>query len=140
MQQNPYTPPGTDVRSLPDQVDIPEDVHKKIKGAWVAAIVSGIMTLVVTIVALSGSAMLGFGAWNALDVVLIFGLAYGIYRKSRTCAVLMFTYFAISKIMLYMQTGQTSGALFGFIFLYFFARGVMGTFEYHKLLKGRDAA
>lgn len=140
MQQNPYTPPGTEVRSFADPLDIPDDVLKKIKGAWVAAVISGCMTLLITLVALSGKSMLGFDAWNSIDVVLIFGMAYGIYRKSRTCAVLMFGYFAISKIMLFTQTGQASGAVFGLIFLYFYGRGVVGTFQYHKLLKARDAS
>jgi serine/threonine-protein kinase len=139
MQQNPYTPPGTEVRPAPAQVDVPESVMQKIKGAWIAAVVSGCMTLVVTLVALSGKSYLGFDAWNSIDVLLIFGLAYGIYRKSRTCAVLMFVYFAISKIMLFAQTGQVSGAVFGLVFLYFYGRGVLGTFEYHKLRKTGEA-
>lgn len=137
--QNPYTPPGTEVRAVDDPESIPDGVLKKIKGAWIAALISGMMTLIVTLVAISGNRMLGFGPMNVLDVVLIFGLAYGIYRKSRTCAVLMFAYFAISKIMLFAQTRQASGIVFGLIFLYFFGRGVVGTFEYHKLRKGSQA-
>lgn len=139
MQQNPYTPPGTDVSAASEQVEIPDAVLQKIKGAWVAAIISGSITLLVTLVALSGTSMMGFDAWNMLDVVLIFGLAFGIYRKSRTCAVLMFVYFVLSKIVLIGQTGQASGAVLGLVFLYFFGRGVLGTFEFHKLRKARQA-
>src|SRR3546814_16318433 len=51
---------------------------------------------------MSGTEMLGFSAWELFDVALILGLAFGIYKKSRTCAVLMLAYFIVAKSACFM--------------------------------------
>lgn len=128
---NPYTAPAT--TSTVSIRDVPEEILKKIKHAWVAAVVSGCITLVATLVAMSGTDILGFSAWELIDVALIFGLAFGIYRKSRTCAVIMFVYFIASKILITMQTGRPSGIPLALVFGYCFWQGIAGTFAYHRL-------
>jgi serine/threonine-protein kinase len=130
---NPYTAPAT--TSAVSIRDVPEEILKKIKHAWVAAVISGCITLVVTLVAMSGTDILGFSAWELIDVALIFGLAFGIYKKSRACAVIMFVYFIASKILLMMQTGRPTGVPLAIIFAYYFWQGIAGTFAYHKLDK-----
>jgi len=135
--ENPYSAPTAHVAD--PTPEIPEDIRKKIKSAWVAAAISGSITLVVTLVAMSGTDILGFSAWELIDVGLIFGLAFGIYKKSRACAVVMLTYFVISKIILMVQSGKPSGVVLSIIFIYYFWQGVSGTFAYHKL-KNRNPA
>jgi serine/threonine-protein kinase len=85
-------------------------------------------------------AVLSFNAWNLIDAALIFSLAFGIYKKSRRCAVLMLVYFVGSKIIVIADTGRFSGAFLSIVFIYFYLQGVIGTFTYHKLLKQRDEA
>lgn len=114
---------------------VPEEVLKQIKTAWIAAVVSACATLLFTVLAISGTEIAGFSAWQLLDVVLVFGLAIGIYLKSRVSAVLMFAYFVGSKIIFMVQTGAPSGLLMGLIFSYFFWQGVSGTFAYHKIMQ-----
>jgi serine/threonine-protein kinase len=97
--------------------------------------VSAGFTLVVTLVAMSGVKVLGFSAWELSDVAFIGGMAYGIYRRSRICAVLMLLYFIASKIIISVTLGRPSGLAMGLVFVYFFWQGVVGTFEYHKLEK-----
>ncbi|GAB3511105.1 hypothetical protein MNQ95_06880 [Pseudoxanthomonas daejeonensis] len=128
--ENPYSAPAAHIGG--SNADVPDEVLKKIRHAWVAAIFSGGITLAATLVAMSGTDVLGFSAWELIDVALIFGLAFGIYRKSRTCAVVMFCYFIASKILLAMQVGVT-GVPMAIIFGYFFWQGVSGTFAYHKI-------
>ena len=127
---NPYTAPAT--TSAVSIRDVPEEILKKIKHAWVAAVISGCITLVATLVAMSGTDILGFSAWELIDVALIFGLAFGIYRKSRACAVIMFVYFIASKILIMMETGRATGIFMAIIFGYYFWQGIAGTFAYHK--------
>lgn len=103
-----------------------------IKNAWMAGIVSGVITLIVTAVAMYGYSFMGFSALNLLDVALIFGLTFGIYRKSRVCAVIMLIYFIGSKIYLWMDTGKLSGLPLALVFGYYFFQGVLGTFAYHS--------
>jgi hypothetical protein len=135
MQTNPYTAPIAEV--IVEQSDelIPPDILKKIKSAWIVGIISGCMTLVLTLIAIYGMSVLGLNVWNLLDAALIFGLTFGIYKKSRSCAVLMLIYFVGSKIIIIADTGKFSGAIVSIIFIHYYLQGVIGTFAYHKLLK-----
>jgi len=114
---------------------VPDDVLKKIKIAWIAGCVSGGVTLTGALLALAGDNYLGFSAWDLLDVVLICGLVYGIYRKSRICAVLMLLYFIVSKIVIIRETGSPAGLALALVFIYYYIQGVIGTFRYHNLLR-----
>lgn len=135
MENNPYSPPSAEVLVEPATVEVPDEILKKIKNAWITGIISGTMTLLFTIIAMNGTQMLGFNVWSLSDVVLIFGLTYGIYKKSRACALIMLAYFLISKIIIITQTGTFNGGIIAIIFLYFYANGVAGTFAYYKHLK-----
>ncbi len=113
-----------------------EQAEKKIKSAWIAACISGTVTLAVTLLAISGTSILNFSAWELIDVAFIFGLAFGIYRKSRTCAVLMLVYFISARVLLLAEGGKlTSGLMLSIVFIYFYWQGVSGTFSFHKLKK-----
>lgn len=117
---------------------------KAIKNGAIAATVSGVFTLGVVIFALSSSAQGDLATWNDpanfIDVVLVFLCAFGIYRKSRTAAVVLLIYFIVSKIMIALSMGQVRGLLVSLIFLYFFARAVQGTFTFHKLERAENPA
>ena len=76
---------------------------------------------------------MGLDAWSLIDVVLIFGLTFGIYRKSRTCAVIMLIYYAGMKIMQVVTMHAIGGLIWGIIFSYLFAMGAVGTFQYRKI-------
>jgi hypothetical protein len=110
-----------------------EQAEKAIKNAWMAGSISGGITLIVTVVAMAGYSFMGFSAWNLLDVAVIAGLTFGIYRKSRTCAVIMLVYFVGSKIMLWSESKSLSGLPMALFFGWFFYQGVRGTFAWHSL-------
>jgi len=110
-----------------------EKAEKAIKGAWIAGVISGSITLLVAVLALVGVRIFNFSAWTFIDVALVFGLAYGIYRKNRVCAVIMFVYFVISKIYMMFTVGGLAGLPLAILFSYFFFQGIRGTFAYHKL-------
>jgi serine/threonine-protein kinase len=115
------------------QFTVPDDIAKKIKHAWIAGCISGGITLAFTLLAISGTSILFSSAWELVDVALIFGLAFGISRKSRTCAILMLVYFISAKIFIMSETGKPSGILLAIVFIYYYWQGVSGTFAYHKL-------
>ena len=111
----------------------------RIKNAYIGGVIIGVATLLFTIVAItSGNNILGFDAWALLDVILIFGLTFGVYKKSRVCAVLLFLYFVISKIILFMETGKPIGLIMAFLIGYHLFRGVQGTITYHKVIRGTE--
>lgn len=135
MQTNPYTPPVADVDLEPNKIEVPVEILKRIRNAWVTGIISGSITLIFTLIAMNGDQLMGFSVWNLSDVVLIFGLTFGIYKKSRTCAVVMLAYFLLSKIIIISQTGSFNGSLLAIVFIYYYSYGIIGTFAYHKHLK-----
>jgi len=136
--ENPYIPPSATVAD--PIINVPADILKKIRNAWIAALFSAGATLAITLLAMSGMKIMGFSEWELLDVALILGLAIGIYFKSRTCAVLMLVYFVASKIFIMVESGKPTGALMAAVFIYFYWQGVAGTFAYHKFRKSQLAA
>ena len=132
---NPYAAPRAQVQSGDGEPAISIDVLKKIRNAWNAGLVSGGITLAVTLLAVAGMSVLGYSAVELIDVALVFGLTFGIYKKSRTCAVLMLVYFVISKIIIMTEMRSASPMIVGLIFMYYYALGVVGTFQYHRLVR-----
>jgi len=130
---NPYAAPRAQLQSREGEPAIPAEVLTKIRNAWIAGLVTGSLTLVLALFAIAGTSVLGYSAVELIDAGLIFGLTFGIYKKSRTCAVLMLVYFVASKILLMIEAQSASGIVMGLLFTYFYTLGVVGTFQYHKL-------
>lgn len=144
MTENPYSAPQSDGQYPPHpagEPDIPDEVEKKIRNAWIGGLISGSLTLLVTLMALNGMSFMGFTGWELIDVALIFGLTFGIYKKSRVCAVALFIYFVGSKILMLMEGGRgASGLVFAAVLAYYFAQGIAGTFEYQRLVRAARQA
>ncbi|MFM7910222.1 MAG: hypothetical protein ACKPA9_35320 [Microcystis sp.] len=102
--------------------------NNQIKTAWITGTISGVMTLL-------GTLFLNIPDLF-IDVVLTFGLSFGIYKKSRICAVIMFGYYIASRIFFWeILKGNPLGLIVSIAFIYFFWQGVQGTFAYHKITK-----
>lgn len=128
---NPYAAPST----LPaaEAFREPEELARRIRHGVVAGCISGGITLVVALASMSGLTIEGIDAWMLLDVVLIFGLAYGIWRRSRAAATAMLVYFVASKLIQFVESGQPSGLLISALFVYLYARAMLATFKLHTL-------
>ena len=142
MDQNSYEPQEVPLGQEQPYPPIPPDTLlkiqtnralRKIKVAWVAAVVAGVVTLA-AVVSVTDTQVVGVSSWNFIDVVLIFGLAFGIYKKSRVCAIIMLIYFILSKIIMWTVSPSPIGLPVTVLFLYCFVQGVIGTFQYHRLL------
>lgn len=127
-------------------VDI-DRAESKIKGAWMAGVASGTVTLVFTIVAMRRNVW-GFTISNMGDVLLVFTLAFGIYRRNRACAIFMVVYFLVAKVLIWMRLAQMTDIpktvwvgylLFTMLFCYFFFEGIRGTFAWHRLEREAEA-
>ena len=102
--------------------------NNQIKPAWITGTIVGVVTLLVTLF-LNNPYMF-------IDVVLTFGLSFGIYKKSRICAVIMLGYYIASRILLWeVLKGDPLSLILSIAFIYFFWQGVQGTFAYHKITK-----
>ncbi len=139
MDTDRYAPPKAELNTAPaapNEAKVPPEVLQKIRNAWITCLIALAITLLLSVIALSGLSSAGYSAWHLIDVVLVAGLAFGIYRKSRACAVVMFVYFLISRILTAVETGHVRRLLVGAVFLYFYWQGVVGTFAYHRHVNG----
>jgi hypothetical protein len=107
------------------------------KNGAIAAALSGIVTLGLVIFALYSNSEDDFRIWNDpsnfFDVWLVFLCAFGMYRKSRAAAVVIFVYFIISKIYVGLSLGRIPNLAIGLVFLYFYGKAIQGTFVFHRL-------
>lgn len=134
MSQDVYKTPASDL-GAPVKVEVPVEILKKIKTGWVAGVVSVCITVVFTLIALSGTDILGGGAVAFIDAGLMAALAFGTYKKSRICAVLMLLLFVANKVLMWMDEGVPSGIVLALVFVWCFVQGAIGTFQYHAFLK-----
>lgn len=112
-----------------------KQANKAIKDATVAGIITIIVTLMLTLIYASGAGLAHLDVWNIIDIVVLSGLTYGIYRKSRACALIMPIYYLTLKTVLWVNEQAFIGVPLALIFTYFFWRGVQGTWAYHKLMQ-----
>jgi len=113
-----------------------EEAIKATKTGAIVACISGSLTLAIAFFAIWNNSRGTIEIWNDpsvfLDIVFIFILAFGIYKKSLTAAVVMFIYFSFSKIYLAIETGR-AGAFLGVVLLYFFGKAIQGAFVLQKI-------
>ncbi len=127
-----------------------EQAQKAIKGAAVCGVISTVITLIATLLALTRGSYeitgVHISIFSFVDVVLMAGLTVGLFLKNRVCAVLMFVYFVICKYLQWsaqirgISPVNGSSFVFGLFFLYFYFRGILGTFAFQKLKNEDDAA
>ena len=111
---------------------------KHIRNAWIAGIFASAITVIMVTLEITGvySFMGDFdGAiFGLIDVVAITSLTFGIYKKSRFAAIIMFVYFVASKLMM-LQDVSASGTFVipALILGYYFFQGIRGTLTSHKI-------
>lgn len=133
MAHNPYQAPATTVADPLAPVEMPEAVERDIRNGWIAAVVSGSVTLAFTVLAIAGTSLYDFDAWGLADVGLVFAMAYGIHRRSRICALILFLYFLQAKIFLFAAGASAASIPLALVFIYYFGRAVLGTLRHHRL-------
>lgn len=110
------------------QTDALKLANRNIKVAWIAGIVLGVIIL---LNALASAETDGSG-FQLLDVLLIFGLSFGIYKKNRVCAVSMLVYACILLLRLLINNFSIIGILIIGGLIYCFVQGVRGTFAHYQ--------
>lgn len=134
---NPFEPPSAslDIAGAPDPA-----IAKKIRNAWIAGIVSAALTLWLVVLALMGAAAPGITPLSIIDVIIGLGLSYGIAHKSRACAVLLLVFFILNKVFFWLLSRDVAELPLAIVLTWFFAQGVVGTFQYHQAKVGAKVA
>ena len=77
-----------------------------------------------------------FVKWSSVtDVALFLGLAYGVYRKSRVAAIVLFAYHLLNRLLTYRLTGEL-GSLLGLApltYAFIFFLGILGVFSHPRV-------
>jgi hypothetical protein len=114
-----------------------QQARKNIKTAYQAGLFSGGMILLFTLASTRNPEIASNVVYNVLmltDVVVIFGLTYGISRGNRLAAKSMLGYFLLGKLI-QLSSNQLNpvGIALGSLLLYCFYLGVIGTTALHEL-------
>ncbi|MBK8794754.1 MAG: hypothetical protein IPN59_16925 [Holophaga sp.] len=114
-----------------------EAALKKIKTAAIAGAISAGMTLVFVLISVLITPFFKMTWASLVDVALIAGLSYGVYRKSRVSALALLCYFVYAKIYFFFidPLYASAGLITGAIFIYFFYQGVIGCIQYSRIIK-----
>jgi hypothetical protein len=112
--------------------------EKHVTRAWIAASISAGLTLIFGAFAAAGVMVApGLDAWILLDAAILAGLAYGVWKRSRICAVLLFIYSIVNEI--YLALDETSHfSLLRVVFIYFYLRGAIQLFLDHRSRAARQ--
>jgi hypothetical protein len=136
MSPDPYsTPVALEVVDLPTP-EVPSKILKKIEKAWGIGVIASFLLGVSTLAASSNRQGAIFAMWNWGTVVFILALTFGVYRRSRTCALLLLIS-SVSWIGLMILVGKTTGIVLLVIFSYYSLQGVIGTFAYHRFVSAQ---
>jgi hypothetical protein len=100
-----------------------------IAAGWIAAATLGAFTALLAVQGAQGLTRL-----NLVDAAIFFGLAYGIYRTSRICAIVALGYHLFNQYMLIVVQHarlNSAGLILALIFAAAFAAGIIGTSVWH---------
>jgi hypothetical protein len=105
--------------------------RKHVARAWMAATFSAALILIFGILALAG-VRVGpeLDAWILVDVAILGGLAFGVAKRSRVCAVLLLTYGVGNEVYTALSGGHFS--ILRVVFIYFYFRGAIQIFQDHR--------
>ena len=123
----------------PAPPDEPDDLAKRLEKAdrlidlgWSVAVLWALLRLMVTVM-----------VWRhtphdelllLADPLIVLALAYGLYRRSRVCAVLLLVMVVLQLRLAYAANGPTAGIPVAFILGMTFAQGIRGVWMYRREL------
>jgi hypothetical protein len=120
-----------------------QKIEKKIKISWIAGLLIGVVILILAVLSVLNIIFflnVGYTASSFIDVIVVFSLTYGIYRKSRVCAILMLVYVLLNQLYASIQTGQWSMGFLTILLIWIFSDGIRALFEYHKIYPNKKVS
>lgn len=103
-----------------------------INAALVGAVHAGLQLIGVSLALLFQFEQLEISALSYLEALLIAGLAFGVYRKSRTCAILILIVLILGVLSNMILTNSRIILFMGVFYGFFYYEGIRGTFAYHR--------
>lgn len=94
--------------------------EKRIRDAWVMGITAGIISVLLTLIYATGAGFAHVDPWAWIEIVVIFVLSFGIYRKSRFSAILLLLFYVGSRVIFWIDEQTLIGIPMALVFGYFF--------------------
>jgi hypothetical protein len=115
--------------------------RKRMRNAWIAGFAAAGIGLTNALISFPSAASESHGGWSngqfvfvILESSLMAGLAYGILKRLRAAAVVLFVYFLISRIpLLAMGLMRLEVLPLQLLFGYLFFQGMRGALTFHHL-------
>src|SRR5262245_45175905 len=135
-----YTAPSSNLVKPADEI-VGKDILTEIKTGWITLLISAGCTA-----ALNAFRAVPVGTGQWIDVFLALIFAFGVYRKSRTAAVLNVLFALLGKYLqlaAIIESGKTDQLRPGFFitgtcFILVYCFAVRGTFRYHRAIKAHN--
>jgi hypothetical protein len=122
----------------PQVTNIESARNAAMQGCW-AAVLGAAITALFAIASFYGfQAVKGIDAYALVDAVLLLVLAWGIWKMSRTAALIALIYFVGSKLLIISENG-IGNPIMMIIFGLFYINSVRGTFAYQNYKRGKTA-
>lgn len=133
MSANPYQAPQADLQRPEYLAEVPVHIARKIKRCWIVGIVASMATVLGLIGTMMGRfTTFAFDEWALIDIAIMLALSFGVFKKSRTCAILMVAFYVYGRYALLAEGFPLSGMPLALVFMWFFIQGVVGTFQFHR--------
>ena len=133
-------------RSLTDSFSIHDrqSCEKAIRNGGIVGLISAGVTAIFAIAGFfvtseNTAASYLFDPALLIDVGLILVMAFFVFRKSRTASTLLVLYFAISKIVLWLEVGP-QGLLMSVLFFLYYVTAMRATYIWHSSYRGEVMA
>ncbi|HVG43511.1 MAG TPA: hypothetical protein VM890_02240 [Longimicrobium sp.] len=122
--------PGPSPDASPSTVVRLAKAERMIDLGWSVAVLWGVLRMVAALWLRRASG--GYEAAWFFDPALILLLAYGLYRRSRACAVLLLVYVVVELWFAFHATGRPSGLGVALLLEVSFLTGLRGALLYHR--------
>ena len=119
------------------QVERLAKAERMIDLGWVVAALWGVLRLVAVLWLRRASG--GYDAAWFIDPALILLLAYGLYRRSRVCAVLLLAYVVVELWFAFHAAGRPTGLGVALLLEVSFLTGLRGALLYHREMEAPAA-
>ena len=109
-----------------------ENANRNITIAWIMTLLVGGSNIVLTIAYGMGGTIGDITWFNWFDLVFTFGMAFGIYKKSRIAAGIWLIYYLVTQLIIWLDSGVAGPPIFPIILLFLFFQGFRGTMAVHQ--------
>lgn len=115
-----------------------EEAKSRIKLAWTFAAISASLTTLFGLAGffftdLEGPLAFFVDPWSLVDAVVIWILAYFLYKRSFTASLFMVAYWLLSMFAIHLETGLSASIIVRLYFLYVFVNGSRGAYTLRKM-------